>query len=151
MMKCKFDESHGDFPNPVDLGKHYMSDHPGKHKPKRSVQKGSPNIFSCKYCDKEFSWPADIRKHVMRHHHDMVRGIYQTTDHATKRRRGSTELVPIRPHKAVQPSKPVLHVDDIVINVVAAMASPSEMIEIHKLPAILAWRDATAVMLEATK
>lgn len=152
-MECKYDPRHGTFVNATTLRAHYDAEHP-------EYAAGPKRAYRCKICGRVVTGP---QAHITNVHPEAERPPHGTTiaahyfDRATdddvyyrgRRRRehtpagGGLERLHVASHRGR------FDVDDFVLPVVEALASPSGMFPVAHLAAVLAWRDATAVMLEA--
>lgn len=162
-IPCKYDPDHGVFRTPVKLSQHYASVHSDVHTPK------PPNLhrYRCNLCGHTFRNPSS-HIHQMHPEHnddrpyvgrlltrlpDGVDGVggsrgYGVAHDSPPAVVNGHDLV----HDEPAPPAPPRHVgpwtvDDIVLPVVEQLAGPRAMIPVAHLAAILAWRDATAVML----
>jgi len=172
---CKFDASHGVFPTPVVLRQHYDSDHAGQYDPRKWGS--NTHHYACRLCGVVVRNPSSHfkGKHAVQvrnpqlpmatHYFDRLPDDYSPGDPTP------TRAVDVLARHAVRQSQPkppasvnghdLVHdepttvprhvgpwtVDDIVLPVVEQLAGPRAVVPVAHLAAILAWRDATAVML----
>jgi hypothetical protein len=157
-LVCKFDPSHGLFITPVKLSQHYAAEHGDAWTPK------GPNLkqYRCRLCGGTYRNPSS---HVHQMHPDespnrpyvgrIIDRIADSVDMPRGRHANDSPPAVVNGHDLVhdEPATTVprhvgpWHVDDIVLPVVEQLAGPRAMIPVAHLAAILAWRDATAVML----
>jgi hypothetical protein len=135
---CKYDPAHTEeFGDPGTLGLHYRDHHPEHVK----TPNPSKKIYTCRACGVTAKWPSAMREHVKTKHPALFTEPYHREDYAdVSPADGTATTAVVR--------QPVIHerweVDDIVLPVLKSLtpAIPTE-----KLPAVFAWRDATARML----
>jgi hypothetical protein len=89
-----------------------------------------------------------MRNHVKAQHPALFTEPYHREDYADVRSVDGTAVRTGVVHRPVV-EKHEWEVDDIVLPVLKTLAAPA--IAIDKLPAVFAWRDATAKMLEAVQ
>ena len=157
-MPCKFDPEHGTFATPPKLAQHYREVHGDVWQPK------PPNTrrYRCAICGGVYRNPGS---HVDQRHPDnatrpVVGRVMLRIDDGDegvggvgRPANGVDVLETLHDIEEARTKVPrhvgPWEVDDIVLPVVEQLAAPRGLIPVAHLAAILAWRDATAVMLSA--
>lgn len=154
-IPCKYDASHGTFRTPVKLSQHYVAEHADVW----TVRARNLRRYRCELCGHIFRNPSShIQQAHPEHTHDrpyVGRWVTRVEDGPDAGGSRAGQQVDVLTRHAVRHTRPTpvdhgpWEVDDVVLPVVKQLAAPSGLIPVDHLAAILAWRDATAVMLSA--
>lgn len=117
------------------------------------VRRGRPPnvkrlLWRCDLDGRKYGTDSAMRKHFRSDHPDHGGTWRDVATQIGERQPSSKGLATVDHHVQHDPRSPWV-VDDIVLPVVEQLASPGGMVPVAHLAAILAWRDATAVMLSA--
>ena len=158
-MICRYDAEHGSFSTAFLLGRHYAEAHADVYeKPKQSTVR-----YTCRLCGDGRSF-LNAGSHLQQVHpveyaqgKPFVSKWFDKVDESVEQSRPANGVDVIDDLHAIEErnrSRSPRHVgpwdvDDIVLPVVEQLAAPKGLVPVAHLAAILAWRDATSVMLAA--